>query len=70
MVRLTKIYTRTGDQGRTRLGDMSEADKHDPRVESYGTVDEANSLIGQARATRLRTLEDHVRPGHLAGKRH
>lgn len=49
MVRLTKIYTRTGDKGRTRLGDMSEADKHDPRVEAYGDVDEANSAIGVAR---------------------
>lgn len=48
MVRLTKIYTRTGDAGRTRLGDMSEADKHDPRVEAYGTVDEANAVIGMA----------------------
>ena len=50
MVRLTKIYTKTGDAGRTRLGDMSEADKHDPRVEAYGTVDEANAAIGAARA--------------------
>lgn len=50
MVRLTKIYTRTGDGGRTRLGDMSEADKHDPRVEAYGAVDEANSTIGLAAA--------------------
>jgi len=48
MVRLTKIYTRTGDKGRTRLGDMSEADKHDPRVEAYGAVDEANAMIGLA----------------------
>lgn len=48
MVRLTKIYTKTGDAGRTRLGDMSEADKHDPRVEAYGTVDEANAAIGVA----------------------
>ena len=50
MVRLTKIYTKTGDAGRTRLGYMSEADKHDPRVEAYGTVDEANAAIGSARA--------------------
>ncbi|MCW5725149.1 MAG: cob(I)yrinic acid a,c-diamide adenosyltransferase [Maricaulaceae bacterium] len=50
MVRLTKIYTRTGDGGRTRLGDMSETAKHDPRVEAYGTVDEANCAIGLARA--------------------
>jgi cob(I)alamin adenosyltransferase len=45
---LTKIYTKAGDGGRTRLGDMSEADKHDPRVEAYGTVDEANAAIGMA----------------------
>jgi len=48
VVRLTKIYTKAGDGGRTRLGDMSEADKHDPRVEAYGTVDEANAAIGLA----------------------
>ena len=48
MVRLTKIYTKTGDTGRTRLGDMSEVDKHDARVEAYGTVDEANASIGLA----------------------
>ena len=50
MVRLTKIYTRTGDGGKTRLGDMSETTKTDARVEAYGTVDEANSAIGLARA--------------------
>jgi len=49
MVRLTKIYTRTGDGGRTRLGDMSEISKTDARVEAYGTVDEANASIGLAR---------------------
>lgn len=48
MVQLNRIYTRTGDQGRTRLGDMTETDKHDPRVEAYGTVDEANAAIGLA----------------------
>lgn len=48
MVRLTKIYTKAGDGGRTRLGDMSEADKYDPRVEAYGTVDESNAAIGMA----------------------
>ena len=49
MVRLTKIYTRTGDAGATRLGDMSETVKHDPRVAAYGDVDETNSSIGLAR---------------------
>lgn len=50
MVRLTKIYTRTGDAGSTRLGDMSVTVKHDPRVEAYGDVDETNSVVGLARA--------------------
>ena len=44
--RLTKIYTRTGDQGTTGLGDGSRVAKNDPRVEAYGTVDETNSAIG------------------------
>ena len=46
MVNLTRIYTRTGDAGRTRLSDMTETAKTDPRVEAYGHVDEANSLLG------------------------
>lgn len=53
MVRLTKIYTRTGDAGKTRLGDMSETVKHDARVDAYGDVDEANSSIGLARAALI-----------------
>lgn len=48
MVRLTKIYTKFGDQGRTMLGDGSTTCKHDLRVEAYGTVDEANAAIGVA----------------------
>jgi cob(I)alamin adenosyltransferase len=46
MVRLTKIYTRTGDDGTTGLGDGSRVIKTDTRVEAYGTVDEANAAIG------------------------
>jgi len=49
MVRLTKIYTRGGDAGQTSLGDGTRVPKHALRVESYGTVDEANSVIGLAR---------------------
>lgn len=52
MVRLTRIYTRTGDGGQTRLSDMSKARKTDLRVEAYGDVDEANSAIGVALATQ------------------
>jgi cob(I)alamin adenosyltransferase len=44
--RLTKIYTRTGDDGSTGLGDGTRAAKECARVEAYGTVDEANSAIG------------------------
>lgn len=49
MVKLTRIYTRGGDKGRTSLGDGSRVAKHDPRVEAYGTVDEANAAVGLAR---------------------
>lgn len=44
--RLSKIYTRTGDDGTTGLGDGTRVAKDDARVEAYGTVDEANSAIG------------------------
>ena len=44
--RLSKIYTRTGDDGTTGLGDGSRVPKDAARVEAYGTVDEANSAIG------------------------
>lgn len=44
--RLSKIYTRTGDDGTTGLGDGSRTPKDSTRVEAYGTVDEANSAIG------------------------
>ncbi|PSH59088.1 cob(I)yrinic acid a,c-diamide adenosyltransferase [Phyllobacterium sophorae] len=49
MVKLNKIYTRTGDDGTTGLGNGERRLKHDLRVEAYGTVDEANSCIGLAR---------------------
>lgn len=49
MVKLTKIYTRGGDAGETSLGDGSRVPKHDRRVAAYGTVDEANAVIGMAR---------------------
>jgi cob(I)alamin adenosyltransferase len=47
-VHLTRIYTRTGDDGSTALGDMSRVAKIDPRVVAYGDVDETNSAIGVA----------------------
>ena len=49
MVRLNKIYTRTGDGGTTGLVDGSRRAKHDPRFEAVGAMDEANSVLGWAR---------------------
>jgi cob(I)alamin adenosyltransferase len=49
MVTLTKIYTKGGDRGRTSLGHGARVAKHDARVAAYGTVDEANAVIGLAR---------------------
>lgn len=49
MVTLSKIYTRGGDAGETSLGSGDRRPKHDIRVAAYGTVDEANSVIGLAR---------------------
>ncbi|MFT4002945.1 MAG: cob(I)yrinic acid a,c-diamide adenosyltransferase [Rhizobium sp.] len=49
MVKLNKIYTKTGDDGTTGLATGPRRLKHDLRVESYGTVDETNSAIGVAR---------------------
>jgi cob(I)alamin adenosyltransferase len=57
--RLSKIYTRTGDDGTTGLGDGSRVAKDSIRVEAYGTVDEANSAIGLVLAAQ--SLPDEVR---------
>ncbi|CAN5252880.1 cob(I)yrinic acid a,c-diamide adenosyltransferase [soil metagenome] len=58
MVNLTRIYTRTGDAGETRLGDMSLTTKNDSRLHAYADVDEANAQIGVALA--LGGLADDV----------
>jgi cob(I)alamin adenosyltransferase len=57
--RLSKIYTRTGDEGSTGLGDGSRVPKEGLRVEAYGSVDEANSAIGVVLA--VPTLPERVR---------
>ena len=49
MVRLNKIYTRTGDDGTTGLGSGERRPKYDPRVAAYGAIDEANAALGLAR---------------------
>jgi cob(I)alamin adenosyltransferase len=58
MVNLTRIYTRTGDHGETRLGDMSTTTKNDRRLRAYADVDEANAHIGVALA--MGSLEERV----------
>jgi cob(I)alamin adenosyltransferase len=45
-VNLTRIYTRLGDAGETHLGDMSRVSKTDPRIDTYGTIDELNAQLG------------------------
>ena len=48
-MRITRVYTRVGDQGTTRLVGGSEVGKDDPRIEAYGTVDELNAVLGIVR---------------------
>ncbi|MHA6645068.1 cob(I)yrinic acid a,c-diamide adenosyltransferase [Mesorhizobium sp. A623] len=55
MVKLNKIYTRTGDNGTTGLGTGERRLKSDARVDAYGTVDEANACIGMARVHTAQT---------------
>jgi cob(I)alamin adenosyltransferase len=58
MVQLTRIYTRGGDTGETSLGDGKRVPKHDRRVAAYGTVDEANAVIGIARLHTAALCDD------------
>ncbi len=68
MVRLTRIYTRTGDDGTTGLGDGTRVPKTSARIEAYGTVDELNSVLGlcldelpeDERRARLRRLQNDL----------
>jgi cob(I)alamin adenosyltransferase len=63
-VRLTRIYTRTGDAGETSLGDGSRVSKLDPLVRAYGAVDELNSVVGwaqvEARDPRLERIQNEL----------
>jgi cob(I)alamin adenosyltransferase len=63
MVNLTRIYTRTGDDGTTALGDLSRVRKTDPRLIAYADVDEANASLGVVRAIPglPATLDDLLR---------
>ncbi len=52
-MRITKVYTRTGDKGTTRLVGGTEVAKDHPRIEAYGTVDELNAVLGMVRSHPL-----------------
>ncbi|MGZ4626471.1 MAG: cob(I)yrinic acid a,c-diamide adenosyltransferase [Kineosporiaceae bacterium] len=60
MVNLTRIYTRTGDDGTTSLGDFSRTRKTDPRLVAYADVDEANSALGVVVATAGAELDAEI----------
>jgi cob(I)alamin adenosyltransferase len=57
MVRITKVYTRRGDNGETALVGGKRVVKHSSRVEAYGTIDELNSVVGIARVFNEESLE-------------
>jgi cob(I)alamin adenosyltransferase len=61
MVQLTKIYTRTGDKGKTSLGDGKRVLKSSSRIEAIGTIDEVNALLGVLQAQ----CQDHISVGDL-----
>ena len=52
------VYTGRGDEGKTDLRDLSRVSKSSPRIEAYGTVDEANALIGTVRPTGANDIDD------------
>ncbi len=58
-MRITKVYTRTGDAGTTRLVGGAEVQKDDPRIEAYGTVDELNSILGVVRSFLSESSDGH-----------
>ena len=60
MVNLTRIYTRTGDDGTTALGDLSRTRKTDVRLAAYADIDEASSAIGVVLATTGAQLDDEI----------
>ena len=60
MVHLTRIYTRTGDDGTTSLGDFSRTTKNDPRLVAYADVDETNSVLGVVLAIGAGSLDPAV----------
>src|SRR6184192_356733 len=64
-MRITKVYTRTGDAGKTRLAGGQQVWKDSLRVEAYGTVDELNALVGVVRAFNADVVGKHASAARL-----
>ncbi len=64
-MRITKVYTRTGDAGKTRLAGGQQVWKDSLRVEAYGTVDELNSLVGVVRVFNAEKAGSHAQAARL-----
>ena len=64
-MRISKVYTRTGDAGKTRLAGGQEVWKDSLRVEAYGTVDELNSVIGLARVFNSKSVQGRTEAGRM-----
>jgi cob(I)alamin adenosyltransferase len=58
-IRITRVYTRTGDKGETGLVGGKRVPKDSPRIEAYGTIDELNSIVGLARVFNEEKLAEH-----------
>ena len=58
MIRITRVYTRTGDRGDTALVGGKRVPKDSPRIEAYGTIDELNSVVGLARVFNEEKLDN------------
>ncbi|HEY2988818.1 MAG TPA: cob(I)yrinic acid a,c-diamide adenosyltransferase [Candidatus Binatia bacterium] len=67
MVRITRVYTRTGDKGNTALVGGKRVPKDSPRIEAYGTIDELNSVVGLARAFNVEELDEREAHRYLDG---
>lgn len=69
-MRITKVYTRTGDAGKTRLAGGQEVWKDSLRVEAYGTVDELNACLGVVRAFNADLVKTHAHAARLEDELH
>ena len=64
-MRITKVYTRTGDAGKTRLAGGQQVWKDSQRVEAYGTLDEVNAVVGVVRVMNAEMIGSHAQAEQL-----